>query len=307
MNRGVAYALGAYLLWGLFPLYFRALRQVPPLQILAHRMVWSLLVMLLVLTLLRRWTWLRVLRDRPAIAARFAGSALLLAYNWGLYIWAVNNGHVVDASLGYYINPLMSVVVGATVLSERLRAAQWAAIGVAAAGVLWMTIEVGRPPWIALTLALSFAIYGLLRKTAPLGSLEGLALETAALFPLASTYLVWEGVHGSDAFVHGGWGLRALLVAAGPVTAIPLLLFAAAARRIPLSLLGILQYSMPTVVLALGVWLFHEPFGAGRTVGFGLVWAGVAIYLTDALWRWRALGSRGPADFQRRIRAPSDP
>ncbi len=287
MNVGVAYALGAYLLWGLFPLYFRTLTRVPPLQILAHRMLWSLLVMLLIMAVLRRWAWLRVLRERPAIAARFAGSALLLAYNWGLYIWAVNDGHVVDASLGYYINPLMSVAVGATVLSERLRAAQWAAVGIAAVGVAWMTIEVGRLPWIALTLALSFAMYGLLRKTAPLGSLEGLAAETLALFPLALIYLASEGAQGRDAFVHGGWDLRLLLAAAGPVTAVPLLLFAAAARRIPLSLLGILQYSMPTVVLGLGVWLYHEPFGADRAIGFGFVWTGVAIYLADALLRLR--------------------
>jgi len=295
MNPGVAYALGAYLLWGLFPLYFKALKQVPPLQILAHRMVWSLLLLLLILLVRRRWAWLRALAERPAILGRFAASALLLAYNWGMYIWAINNGHVVDASLGYYINPLMSVVVGALVLSERLRPAQWIAVAVAAAGVTLMTVQAGRLPWIALTLALSFALYGLLRKTAPLGSLEGLALETAVLFPLAASFLAWEGSRGADAFVHGGWGLRLLLAAAGPVTAIPLLLFAAAARRIPLSLLGILQYSMPTVVLALGVWLYHEPFGAGRAYGFGLVWAGVAVYLADALWRLRSARYRQSA------------
>ncbi len=295
MNTGVVYALGAYLLWGLFPLYFKALSDVPPLQILAHRMLWSLLLLWLILLVRRRWAWLETLRQRPAILGRFGASALLLAYNWGMYIWAINNGHVVDASLGYYINPLMSVVVGALVLSERLRPAQWAAVAVAAAGVALMTIEVGRLPWIALTLALSFALYGLLRKTAPLGSLEGLALETAVLFPLALCFLAWEGAHGADAFVHGGWGRRLLLAAAGPVTAIPLLLFAAAARRIPLSLLGILQYSMPTVVLGLGIWLYHEPFGADRALGFGLVWAGVAVYLADAVWRLRGARRRQSA------------
>ena len=287
MNPGVLYALGAYLCWGLFPLYFRALSGVPPLQILAHRMVWSLLLLVLVLLAKRHWRWLGALRERPAILGRFALSAFLLAYNWGLYIWAINDGHVVDASLGYYINPLMSVVVGALVLSERLRPAQWLAVAIAAAGVAWMTIAIDRLPWISLTLALSFALYGLLRKTAPLGSLEGLALETAVLFPLALAFLLWEGSNGADAFTHGGWRLKLLLMAAGPVTAIPLLLFASAARRIPLSLLGILQYLMPTVVLALGVWLFHEPFGQARVLGFGMVWIGVAVYLIDALWRLR--------------------
>ena len=295
MNPGVVYALCAYLLWGLFPLYFKALSDVPPLQILAHRMLWSLLLLWLALLVRRRWAWLRMLRQKPMILGRFSASALLLAYNWGLYIWAVNNGHVVDASLGYYINPLMSVVVGALVLSERLRAAQWVAVAVAAAGVALMTLQIGRLPWIALTLALSFTVYGLLRKTAPLGSLEGLALETAVLLPLALGFLAWEGAHGADAFSHGGWGLRWLLVAAGPVTAIPLLLFAAAARRIPLSLLGILQYSMPTVVLGLGIWLYHEPFGADRALGFGMVWASVAVYLADAVWRLHAARARQSA------------
>ncbi len=288
MNPGVLYALGAYLCWGLFPLYFKALARVPPLQILAHRMLWSLLLLVLILLVKRHWRWLGALRERPGILVRFTISAVMLACNWGIYIWAINDGHVVDASLGYYINPLVSVVVGALVLSERLRAAQWVAVAIAAAGVTWMTIAIDRLPWISLCLALSFALYGLLRKTAPLGSLEGLALETAVLLPVALAYLLWEGSHGGDAFTHGGWRLRLMLLAAGPVTAIPLLLFASAARRIPLSLLGILQYLMPTVVLGLGIWLYHEPFGADRAVGFGLVWAGVAVYLGDALWRWRA-------------------
>ncbi len=287
MNWGIAYALGAYLLWGLFPLYFKALIRVPPLQILAHRMVWSLVLLAAILLVKRHYSWLRAVRERPAIFRRFALSAFLLAYNWGMYIWAVNDGHVVDASLGYYINPLMSVVVGALALSERLRPAQWIAVAIAAGGVAWMAIAAGHLPWIALSLALSFALYGLMRKTAPLGSLEGLTLETAALLPLALGYLAWEGSHGADAFSSGGWGLRLALMAAGPVTAIPLLLFAAAARRIPLSLLGILQYSMPTVVLALGVGLYHESFGRDRAIGFGLVWIGVAVYLGDALWRSR--------------------
>ncbi len=275
-------------MWGLFPLYFKALRGVPPLQILAHRMVWSLVLMAAMLTALRRWSWLATLGSRPGEVLRFLASATLLAYNWGTYIWAINNDHVIEASLGYYINPLMSVVLGAVFVGERLRALQWLAVGIAAAGVIWMSVEVGRVPWIALALAFSFGLYGLLRKTALLGSLEGLTLETLVQFPAACAYLAWEGRHASDAFLQGPWSLRLLLMAAGPITAVPLLLFASAARRIPLSLLGFLQYCMPTVVLGLGVFLYHEPFGGNRAVGFALVWVAVAVYLTDGLLRLRA-------------------
>ncbi|MDE2128625.1 MAG: EamA family transporter RarD [Betaproteobacteria bacterium] len=292
MNPGVVYALGAYTLWGLFPLYFKLLHAVPAMQILAHRMVWSLLLVLGILIVLRRWSWMKLLREQPAVLARFAGSALLLATNWFTYIWSVNHGHVVEASLGYYINPLMNVALGTVLLHERLRPAQWAAVGVAALGVVWMTTEVGHVPWIALVLAFSFAGYSLLRKTAPLGSLEGLAVETAVLFPLALAYLGWESAQGHNVFAASGWDMRWLLVAAGPVTTIPLLLFAAGARRIPFSLLGILQYLTPTVLLILGVWLYHEPFGANRAIGFGLVWAGIGLYLAEGLFK---LGTRRAA------------
>ena len=292
MNPGVFYALGAYTLWGLFPLYFKLLHAVPAMQILAHRMVWSLLLVLGILIALRRWSWMKLLREQPAVLARFAGSALLLATNWFTYIWSVNHGHVVEASLGYYINPLMNVALGTVLLHERLRPAQWAAVGVAALGVVWMTTEVGHVPWIALVLAFSFAGYSLLRKTAPLGSLEGLAVETAVLFPLALAYLGWESAQGHNVFTASGWDMRWLLVAAGPVTTIPLLLFAAGARRIPFSLLGILQYLTPTVLLILGVWLYHEPFGANRAIGFGLVWAGIGLYLAEGLFK---LGTRRAA------------
>jgi chloramphenicol-sensitive protein RarD len=235
---------------------------------------------------------MKLLREQPAVLARFAGSALLLATNWFTYIWSVNHGHVVEASLGYYINPLMNVALGTVLLHERLRPAQWAAVGVAALGVVWMTTEVGHVPWIALVLAVSFAGYSLLRKTAPLGSLEGLAVETAVLFPLALAYLGWESAQGHNVFTASGWDMRWLLVAAGPVTTIPLLLFAAGARRIPFSLLGILQYLTPTVLLILGVWLYHEPFGANRAIGFGLVWAGIGLYLAEGLFK---LGTRRAA------------
>jgi len=283
MNSGVFYALAAYVIWGLFPLYFKALDTVPSLQILAHRMVWSLLLVVVLLAVLRRWAWLRVLRQQPLVLARFALSALLLSGNWGIYIWAVNSNHVVDASLGYYINPLVNVALGALLLHERLRGLQWTALGIAAAGVTVMALEVGHIPWISLSLALTFGSYALLRKTAPLGALEGLAVETAVLFPLALAYLEWLGVHGQNAFAGADVQTRLLLIAAGPVTTVPLLLFAAGARRLSMALLGVLQYITPSLQLALGVWLYHEPFATAKLVGFGLVWAGLAVYLLDGL------------------------
>ncbi|WP_297907840.1 EamA family transporter RarD [Thiomonas sp.] len=287
MNPGIAYALGAYVVWGLFPLYFHLLESVPAPQILAHRMVWSALLVLLILLALRRWSWLRVLRERPAVVGRFAASALVLSCNWLTYIWSVNNGHVVEASLGYYINPLMNVALGTVLLHERMRALQWAAVAVAASGVLWMAFGVGHMPWLALILAVSFSSYSLLRKIAPLGSLEGLALETAVLLPVALLYLGWTSLHGDNAFALGDLNFKLLLMASGPVTAIPLLMFAAGARRIPFSLLGILQYTTPTLLLVLGVTVYHEAFGASKVLGFGLVWAGIGLYLAEGMLRRR--------------------
>jgi chloramphenicol-sensitive protein RarD len=283
MNSGVVYALGAYVIWGLFPLYFKALEQVPSLQILAHRMAWSLLFVALLLAVLKRWSWMRLLREQPALLARFALSAVLLSSNWGIYIWAVNSNHVVDASLGYYINPLVNVALGSVLLHERLRGLQWVALAIAAVGVTVMAIEVGHVPWISLSLALTFGSYALLRKTAPLGALEGLAVETAVLFPLAVAYLFWLSTQGMNAFASADLSTRGLLVAAGPITTIPLLLFAAGARRMSMTLLGVLQYITPTLQLALGVWLYHEPFAAAKMIGFGLVWVGLAVFLLDGL------------------------
>lgn len=283
MNSGVLYALTAYVIWGLFPLYFKALTQVPSLQILAHRMAWSLIVVALILAVRKRWSWLRLLREQPAVLARFTLSALLLSSNWGIYIWAVNSNHVVDASLGYYINPLVNVALGSVLLHERLRGMQWVALAIAAIGVTVMALELGHVPWISLSLALTFGSYALLRKTAPLGALEGLAVETAVLFPLALLYLYWLSTQGQNAFAEGDVSTRLLLIAAGPVTTVPLLLFAAGARRMSMTLLGVLQYITPSLQLALGVWLYHEPFAAAKVIGFGLVWTGLAIFLLDGL------------------------
>lgn len=287
MNRGILYALGAYALWGVVPLYFRALAGVPAPQILAHRMAWSLAVCALLLLALRRWQWLGDLARQPRVLAAFGTSALLVTANWGLYIWAVTAGHVIDASLGYYMNPLVNVIIGALVLHERLRRPQWTAVAIAAAGVAWLTRDAGQLPWIALALALTWGAYGLLRKIAALGAIEGLALETALLFPFALAYLFLLAAQGESAFVSGSNATRWLLAAAGPVTATPLLLFAAAARRMAFAHLGILQYLSPTLQLALGVWVFHEPFAASKLAGYALIWIALAIFALDGLWQLR--------------------
>jgi chloramphenicol-sensitive protein RarD len=288
MHTGILSAALAFLCWGLFPLYFHALAAVPPMQILAHRMLWSLLFLIIVLLVRRQWAWLRIVRN-PRVFGGFVASALLLSINWLIYIWAVNNGHVIEGSLGYFINPLVNIMFGALLLNERLRRAQWLAIAVAACGVAWLTWQAGTIPWIALALAISFGGYGLLRKTAALGALEGLSFETMVLFPLAAGYVIWLTLHGQNAFINtDSASTRLLLIAAGPITAIPLLLFASGARRIPLSVVGLLQYLSPTLQFLLGVWLFHEAFTPDRLVGFALIWSALALFALEGLWQSRS-------------------
>ena len=244
----------------------------------------------MLLLALRRLQWLAELRRQPRVLLWFAASSILVAANWFVYIWAVNAGRVVDASLGYFINPLVNVLIGAAFLHERLRPAQWAAVGVAAVGVAWLTWQAGALPWIGLVLALTFAVYGLLRKTAALGAVEGLALETLLLAPLAAAYLLWLAHGGHSGFADGDAATRLLLLAAGPVTAVPLLLFAAGARRIPFSTLGLLQYLGPSLQLLIGVWLYREPF-AYRAPGYVLIWIALAVFSIEGLlqgWRSRA-------------------
>jgi len=285
MRTGILSAASAFLCWGLFPLYFHAIGEVPPLQILAHRMLWSLLFLVIVLVVRKQWAWLAVVRQ-PRVFGSFVASAVLLSVNWLIYIWAVNNNHVIEASLGYFINPLVNISLGYLLLKERLRPAQWMAIAVAALGVAWLTWQAGTVPWIALALAVSFGGYGLLRKTAALGALEGLSFETMVLFPVAAAYVVWLTVHGQNAFINTeSTSTQLLLMAAGPITAIPLLLFASGARQIPLSVLGLLQYLSPTLQFLLGVWLFHEPFTPDRLVGFALIWAALALFAAEGLLR----------------------
>lgn len=289
MNPGILYALLAFTLWGLFPVYFKTLHQIGALEMLAHRMAWSLLFLVAVLTVRQQWRWLwPVLRDRPLVA-RFAASAVLLSTNWGIYIWAVNADHIVDASLGYFINPLINVLFGLVFLGERLRRWQWLAVAIAGVGVLWLTWQNGHPPWISLALGFTFAGYGLLRKTAKLGALEGLTLETILLFPVALLYLLFLASRGANGFAAAPFGMQLLLAAAGPITAIPLLLFAAGARRIPFSMLGLIQYVTPTLQLLLGVLLYGEPFGRVQLIGYGAIWFALAVYSLEGLWQatWR--------------------
>lgn len=283
MNPGVLYASLAFVIWGLFPLYFRLLASVPALEVVLHRSVWSLVFVLAVLAWQGRWSWLREVARKPRLLALFAASALLLSTNWLIYVYSVHSQQVVESSLGYFINPLVSVALGVLVLRERLSAAQWVAVALAALGVLWLTWHGGRLPWIALALAFSFGLYGLVRKTAPLGALEGLALETLLLAPLALPALVWWTWAHGGALARGDAALTGWLLLSGPLTAVPLLLFAAGARRIPLALVGMLQYFGPTLQLLVAVWVFDEPFDARRLVGFALIWSALLLVSADAL------------------------
>lgn len=281
----------SYLLWGIFPLYIRALARLRPIEILVHRMLWSAALLVVLLALSGRWGWLRKVRQRR-VWLTFSASAFLLSCNWFLFMWAVDRGRVVDASLGYFINPFVSVLLGVVLLRERLRRWQIVALAPAALGVLWLAVQTGHVPWIGLGLALSFGLYGFLRKTAPLGALEGLTLETLLLSPLALALFIFWWATGQNGFAAAGGGFRLLVMAAGPVTAVPLLLFAAGARRIPLSLAGILQYVGPSLQLLVGVLVFGEPFGRVRMVGFGLVWMALALFSLEAVWFARRHDSR---------------
>jgi chloramphenicol-sensitive protein RarD len=285
---GLAFGLGAYALWGLFPLYFPLLEPAGGLEIVAHRVVWSLLFIALLLTVLRGWPRVRAaVVDRRALLI-LVGAAVLISTNWLVFVYGVNSGQVVETSLGYFINPLVSVLLGVVVLSERLRTAQWVAVAIAAAGVTVLTVDYGRPPWIALALAATFGLYGLLKKLVRVAAAPGLFLETAlvvlpALVVLAVLHLRGEGTGGNS-----GTGHLLLLVGSGVATAVPLLLFAAATSRIPLSTVGLLQYLTPSMQLAIGVFVYDEPMPALRLVGFVIVWLALAVFTVDGLRAARA-------------------
>ena len=288
-GRGALAAAGCYLAWGLFPLYWKQLADVEATELIAHRHVWSLAFVLILMAAGAGFTEFgAALRSRPALRWH-ALSGVLLTLNWLVYVWGVNHGQVLETSLGYFLVPLVNVALGRLVLHDRLRPVQWVAIGCAVAGVTLLLLGVGRIPWIALTLAATFGAYGLLRKQSPLGPLTGLGLETLLLFPLALAFLLWQHHTGAGALGRVGAGPHVLLVGAGVVTAIPLLLFAYGARRIRLSTLGLLQYLAPTVQFILGVWVYHEPFSHEHAAAFAFIWCGLALYTADNLWAQRRL------------------
>lgn len=282
-RAGLLYGIGAYGMWGLVPLFWPLLEPSGAVEILAHRMVWSLGVVGIALLVLRRWAWIGELLRQPRRLGLIAIAAAVISVNWGLYIWSVNNGHVVEASLGYFINPLVTIAMGVLLLGERLRPAQWAAVATGFAAVLVLAIGYGQPPWISLVLAFSFATYGPAKKKVDMGGLESLAAETAVLFVPALGFLLWLGASGDATFLSGGAGHGALLAATGLVTAIPLVCFGAAAIRVPLSVLGLLQYLAPVFQFALGILYFHEAMPPERWAGFALVWVALILLTWDAL------------------------
>jgi chloramphenicol-sensitive protein RarD len=275
------------MLWGLFPIYLKPLAGVPALEVIAHRIVWCCLLV---------FAWLAVRGELGLVRAalvdsvsrrRLLASAILISINWLIYVWAVTHEHVLDASLGYFINPLVNVLLGVVVLGERLNRAQKSAVALAAAGVLYLAIVAGRPPWIALALAASFGLYGLIRKVVAVDAVPGLATETLLLAPFALALLAWNELQGVAALGHSSTLVNALLLGSGLVTAIPLVLFAFGARRIPLSTVGLVQYIGPTLQFLIGVLVFHEAFSLSRGIGFAFIWIALAVYAVDGLWRSR--------------------
>jgi chloramphenicol-sensitive protein RarD len=286
-RRGLAYGIAAYLLWGLFPLYWPLLEPAGPVEILADRMLWSLLFVAVLLTACRGWQQFREIAADRRQLARLALAAVLVTVNWGVYIWGVNTGHVVETSLGYFINPLLTILLGVLVLAERLSRLQWIAVGIATLAIVVLTLDYGRPPWIALTLAAAFAGYGFLKKRVSAGATPTLAIETSVLAGPALITLLVLAEQSRLTFGHHGAGQAALLAGTGVVTAVPLLLFGAGARRLPLSSLGLLQYLAPVLQFAVGVGIRHEPLPPARLVGFGLVWIALLMLTGDALRRRR--------------------
>jgi chloramphenicol-sensitive protein RarD len=282
-RAGLWLGLGAYGLWGVLPLYFKALVHVPSTEIVAHRILWSLVFLGVLATLFRRWGTIRTALATPRVMMTLTASALLIAVNWLIYIWAVISGHVLEGSLGYYLNPLINVLLGVVLLKERLSLAQKLAVGLAAAGVAVLAVGAGSGIWISLSLAVSFGIYGFLRKVAPVDSLEGLSIETAILAPIALGWVLWLQNSGQGGWGSWGWGTDVLLIVAGAVTAVPLLLFAAAAKRLPYSTLGFLQYIAPSIQFLLAVLLFGERLTLAHIICFAAIWGALIIFAADGL------------------------
>lgn len=288
LNTGLLYGIGAYALWGCFPIYWKLLHHVPALQLLGHRIGWSFLMLLAVVFAAGQWTDFRSAFKAHILRVYFI-TAMLIGVNWLTYVWAVNAGFIVETSLGYFISPLLSMFMGVIFLRERLRPAQWLPVGLTAIGVIYLTVFYGRLPWIALLLAFSFGFYGLVKKLAPLGSLYGLTLETGILFLPALLYLVSAETNGTAAFLHTGLTSDLLMVGAGLVTTIPLLMFASAARRIPLTMVGILQYIAPTLQFLLGVFVYKEEFALAHFIGFSIVWLALIVFWVENYYARRPL------------------
>jgi chloramphenicol-sensitive protein RarD len=282
-RAGVAATVGAFVIWGGFPLYLAGLTHISAMQITAHRIVWSFVFVLGWMAARGELGALRAAAARPGVMTRLIASAVFITVNWLAFVWAINAGHVTDVSLGYYINPLVNVFLGIFVLSERLNRMQWTAVAIAAAGVAYLTFETGHVPWAALIVAMSFALYGFIRKTANVEALPGLAIELTLLLPFAIGYLLWCEFTGIGAMGHSGIGIDLLFLFSGPLTAIPLFLFAYGARLIPYSTVGVLQYIGPSGQLACAVWFFGEPFGRANAIGFVLIWTALLLYAVDGL------------------------
>jgi chloramphenicol-sensitive protein RarD len=282
-RRGYLYGLGAYLIWGFFPIYIKLLRPAGSVEILAHRIVWSVVFVAVMLAAMRRWTYLRGLVRRPKTLAGLGLAAALIATNWGTYIYGVNANRVVETALGYFITPLAVVLLGVTVLRERLRAAQWAALGLGGLALAVLAVEYGRPPYLAVALALTFSGYSLIKKRLAVPAVEGLLVESAGLTLPALAYLGWLTWRSESTFGQVSAWHTVLLLAAGPATAIPLLLFANAANRLPLTALGVLQYATPILQLAFGIVVFHEPMPPARLAGFAIVWLALIVFTVDGM------------------------
>lgn len=288
MKKGILFGIGAYALWGFFPVYWKLLKHVSAFELISHRILWSCLMLLAVIAFGGNWAEFRGILNAKIFKA-YVLAALLIGFNWTMYVWAVNAGYIVETSLGYFINPLVSVALGVLFLKERLRIAQWIPVAIAAVGVGYLTYVYGRLPYIALSLAFSFGLYGMVKKLSPLGSLYGLTVETAILFLPALAYLLWVEFDGTGKFLHTGWLSDALMIGAGLVTAVPLLMFASAARSIPLWTVGLLQYIAPTIQFLLGVFVYQEPFSHNQLIGFGIVWLALAIFLVENYLASRAV------------------
>lgn len=276
MNKGILYIAGTYIIWGLFPVYWKWLGQIPAFELLGHRILWSFFILLGVVLVSRQWRAFAAAAKR--VLRLYIGAGLLIGLNWLTYVWGVNAGYLVEVSLGYFIVPLFSVLTGVVFLRERLRPGQWTAIGMVAAGVLYLTFVYGSLPWISLVLAFTFGFYSLIKKTVPVASLHGVTLETGILVLPAFIFLAWKQSTGDAGFLRYGVATDLLLIGTGILTTVPLLMFASATRLIPLSLIGVFQYIAPTLTFLLGVLVYNEPFTSHQLLGFSIVWAGLVVY-----------------------------